>query len=239
MPTPEEIAAAAEAAKKAAEGGKPVDDANTDFKKHYNEGFNAALKFFEQYAKPGQLTPEQLQAEIQKLAAEKKKPTYTKQDDDALEKLKNLELENQNLKAEYARSIVRGSLSSELSQAGAIDVEDALLGIESRFEIRKVDGKDLIFRKGATIPETVNGKEATVKDFVLKYKAEKPHLFRQGGAGLETDISAGAGDFNVTDDQLRDPNFVKALKGTGQYDQIFEKKPVDLKRVRAYMETMR
>lgn len=218
--------------------GGAVDDKNPLFKDAYNSGFNAALKFLESYVKPGQLTPEQVQAEIQRLAAEKKKPQYQQQDAETLEKLKQLETENTTLKQQFTQAQVRGAFTQELHAAGVIDAEDTLLAIEARYELRNVNGQQLIFKKGATIPETMNGKEATIRDFVLKYKTEKPHQFRTGGKGLETDISSGA-DFNVTDDQLRDPNFVKALKATGQWDNVFQKKPVDLKSIRSYMDTMR
>ncbi len=78
-----------------------------------------------------------------------------------------------------------------------------------------------------------------MKDFIAKYKAEKPHHFRQGGSGLETDLADSNNGSLVTESQLRDQNCVKALKGTGQYDLVFEKEPVDMKRIRAYMETMK
>lgn len=224
-------------------GGTPsvpaAGDENTKFKEQYNAGFNAALKFIESYVKPGGMTPEQVQAEIVRVASEKKKPSYNQQDSEALERLKNLELENQTLKQAQAQAQIRNAFASELTRAMAIDPEDTLSAIEAKFEIRTVDGRELIYRKGATIPETANGKEATVKDFIAKYKAEKPHHFRQGGSGLETDLADSNNGSLVTESQLRDQNFVKALKGTGQYDLVFEKKPVDMKRIRAYMETMK
>lgn len=222
-----------------AAGAGAAGDDNTKFKEQYNAGFNAALKFIESYVKPGGMTPEQVQAEIAKLASEKKKPSYNQQDSEALERLKTLELENQTLKQAQAQAQIRNAFASELTRAMAIDPEDTLSAIEAKFEIRTVDGRELIYRKGATIPETANGKEATVKDFIAKYKAEKPHHFRQGGSGLETDLDTGNNGSLVTESQMRDQNFVRALKGTGQYDLVFEKKPVDMKRIRAYMETMK
>lgn len=218
-------------------------DANALFKAAYERGEAQAQKSFEAWLKQTFGTTDR--AEVEKLA---KKPEPRKHEQDGLphsvlEQIAALQKENEAYKQQI-QSIQLGSrLQREVSSAGFKLHNDSvtLKLLTDEYDFREIDGELVAHRKGTDQPVIIENRFATVKSLLTAWSKDASYAFLFSTAQRVGMPQSGQGGRmeKVKDGELANPDFVAALKRSGQFQLALTGQPIDREKVELFMPKAR
>ena len=106
--------------------------------------------------------------------------------------------------------------------------------IQREYDIQVDDaGRETVYPKGSREIIVLDGKPATLRDLVQSLTKNQAYSwqFRSGS----TQVQGGQQKSGFNDDMLKDPKFVAALRGAGEYFNFINGKPVNESAVKALL----
>lgn len=218
-------------------------DANALFKAAYERGETQAQKAFDTWLKQTFGTADR--SELEKLA---KKPDPKKPESDGLpqsvlDQIAALQKENESLKQQIQGSQLNAALHREVSSAGLKLHNDSitLKLLTDEYDFREINGELIAHRKGTDQPVIIDNRFATVKSLLTSWSKDTNYafLFATGQRVGMPQSGQGGRMEKLKEGELANPDFVAALKRSGQIHLALTGQPFDRDKVEMFMPKTR
>lgn len=179
--------------------------------------------------------------EIQKKITELKEGEGQKKDEsdeEVLKKIQELEDKLKEKELAHARELNRQQLTLALSKHAPKMPGLILDFFEKEYEVKKVGDSEVVYKKGASLPEQIENKVATIDTFFnfLATESDLSGLFKtQNEAGSHLDTSGEYIDKKNTPikpEQLKDMEFIKAVEDAGEMTRLISTGRVDMTKIK-------
>lgn len=167
----------------------------------------------------------------------------TQNPDEVVKRISELESKISQKEIEHKREIQRVRLATELAKHSPKIPDLILKHFEDQFEVKVIEGNEVVFKKGSSIPEQIGTDIATVPKFFENWakKSELSSLFNSTQIpGQHVDTSGGGyvdeKNYPVTPEQRRDPDFYEAIEKSGQMTAYIATGKVDMTKVRPLLK---
>ena len=183
--------------------------------------------------------------QLKALAAKTKEPDNKnqQQSDEVVRRIQELENTIKEKEELHRTEIQRTRLATELSKYGPKVPDLILQHFQSNYEVRQIDGKDIVYKKGATLPEQVGSEIATVSVFFenMARKSDLSGLFNQAqttGTHVDTSGANYVDEANtpVTPEQMKDNAFLDSVERAGEMTRLISTGRVDMRKVKGYIK---
>lgn len=159
--------------------------------------------------------------------------------------VEELTRQNNQIQNTAAEQVQRTSVLAELALTPVQNAQDALGIFLGQYDVREVDGRNVVFNKGSDVPAHFDekGTQLDVKAVLKKWRedpslgkkylftpqTQQSHVSGQGG-------QAGGNLRKLSPEELSNPVISKAVEQSGQLEQVYAGQPVDMDKLNAYLK---
>lgn len=180
-------------------------------------------------------------SEIEKALAAVKKPKGEEIPGSVVEKMNEMArtidaLTNQISERDRNQALTEGILSSGLDFNNRQDVIDLM---RLRYDFKTIDGKMVAHSKQNGEPVILGNKFAEVKDILTAWSKDPQHAYLFSKAqrtGMPDAGRGNAGSSRLKAGELTNPEFVQALKDSGEYYKAMTDQPFDREKVEHFLK---
>lgn len=189
----------------------------------------------------GTAETEQLKAYAEKLKGEGSKKT-AEQSEEVLKKIQELENKIKEKETAHAQELQKQKLIIAMSKHSPSVPDLILTHFQNNYEVKTVGGQEVVYKRGADLPEQVDNEIATVDKFFsfMATKSEIAPLFKKATpTGAHVDTSGGYVDERntpVTPEQAKDPAFIEAMEASGELTRYYATGKVDMTKIKAKLK---
>lgn len=158
--------------------------------------------------------------------------------EDVVKKIQELEKKIQEKEEAHSRELNRQRLTVALAKHSPKVPGLILDHFEKEYEVKKLGDSEVVYKRGASLPEQVNNEVATIDSFFtyLATKSELSGLFdKRTPQGEHLDTSGGYVDEKntpVTPEQMKDFAFIQAVEDAGEMTRLMATGRVDMGKVK-------